>query len=355
MKPFFACLCITTSLTLAGPAFAQETNEQLAAAAESEVYVFTNLSVTQWDATLQGFAKHYPKIEVKIVDLGSSVFERYYADSASGVRTADMIVSGGGDNWLELAAKKNLMEFEAAGTANLPDWSKPLKGLYTYSADPAVIIYNKPQIGEKGPASIHELAALLEAKPDLAGKLSTPQLAGQFARGATWAWLSHNKDGWDVLGKLGPASRPEKTVGPIIEKVASGEYSAAYFVSGAALFSKLKQPAFASVVGWNYSSDGTSVIPRLMGVTANAKSPNAAKLLVNYLLSAEGQTTVGQGGATPYRAGIDKSLIKGVTYDDVVAGAGGEQNITRETLDEAYVKERQAFLDRWASIFKAKQ
>lgn len=335
--------------------FAQSAEEIEAARGEKELLVFTNLSADQWAATVAGFGKKYPWIEVKIVDLGSSVFERFYADSGSGVRTGDMIVSGGADNWLEFIRKGMLMEYEVSNAAELPAWSKPEKGLYTYSADPAVLIHSKPLLGDAGPKSVHDLARLLEAKPELAGRLSTSNIAGQFARGATWAWLDHNADGWDVLAKLGPATRPERTVGPVIEKVASGEYAAAYFVSGATLFGKLKNPAFASVVGWSYPTDGTPVIPRLMGIAAQAKAPNAAKLMVSYLLTGEGQTTVGEGGATPYRTDIDKSKIAGVTYQDIVEGAGGEANIARETPNEEYVAQRQSFLDRWRDAFKVEQ
>ncbi|RYE29253.1 MAG: extracellular solute-binding protein [Hyphomicrobiales bacterium] len=323
---------------------------------EKELYVYTNLSSVQWDATLKGFKRLHPDVAVSIVDLGSSVFERYYVDSASGVRTADLIVAGGGDNWLDITKKGRVLEYDSPQGAAMPDWSKPAKGVYTYSADPAVMIYNKPLLGKDGPKSLQALADLVVAKPTLAGKISTSQAVAPFARAANWAWLTHNKaDGWDVLAKLGPATRPERTVGPIIEKVATGEYSIGFFVSGAALFDRMRQPAFSAIVGWSYITDGTPIIPRLMAVVKDAKSPVAAKLMLDYLLTAEGQTTVGMGGATPYRDDVDRSKIKGVTYQDVVTALGSESAIAREVLDEDYLTKRQAFQDRWAALFKPKQ
>lgn len=323
-----------------------------ASRSEGELFVFTNLAAPQWTQSLKAFGALYPWVKVRIVDLGSEVFERYYAESASGGRGADLIVSGGGDNWLELVGKGMLMPYRSSEDAGLPGWSKPVPGLYTLAADPAVIIYNKRLIPEaEAPKSVHEIAALLAKRPDLANRLSTYAVAGQFGRGANWAWISRNPDAWDVLAKLGPATRPERTVGPMIEKVTTGEYALAWLVSGAALFEKLKSPAYRSILGWNYIADGTPVIPRRMGIVTTAKAPNAAKLLLDFLLSKDGQTAVGKDGATPYRPDIDKAAVQGLTYDAMVAGAGGETVLVREELSPDYVKARQGFLDRWKTVF----
>lgn len=351
----FKTLPLLLSLMGTGAACAQDLSADIEASkAEGELFVYTNLAADQWTATAEAFNKQYPWVDVKIVDLGSAVFERYYADAASGVRTGDMIVAGGADSWDEFLGKNKLAAFDAPGAADLPAWSKPVPGLYTYSADPAVIIYSKPQMGEKAPDSLHALADLA-ADPAMNGRMSMPTVAGQFARGATYAWVQHDPGAWDVLDRLGPVTRPERTVGPIIEKVASGEYVAGYFVSGATLFGKMKNPAFSSVVGWSYPKDGTPVVPRLMGVTTDAKSPAAARLMVSFLVSPEGQATVGMGGATPYVAGVDKAKVAGVTYDDVVAGAGGENMIAIDAPGKATTEQRQQFLDHWNSKFRTEK
>ncbi|MET0430358.1 MAG: ABC transporter substrate-binding protein [Microvirga sp.] len=223
--------------------------------------------------------------------------------------------------------------------------------MYTFAADPAVLIYNKRLIPEAAaPRSVHDIAALVAAKPELKNRISTYSVSGQFGRAANWAWIQKNPDAWDVLAKLGPITRPERTVGPMIEKVTTGEYALAWLVSGAALFEKLKSPAYASILGWSYIADGTPVIPRRMGIVTTARSPNASKLLVDYLLSRDGQTAIAKDGGTPYRDDLDPGSVTGLTYGALVKAVGSD-GLVREELSAEYVAARQAFLDRWKSTF----
>lgn len=348
-------LATAALMAFAHPGMAEPAAADIEASrAEAELLVFTNLSANQWEPNVKAFNATYPWIDVSIVDLGSSVFERYYADSASGVRTGDMIVAGGADNWENFSAKGGIAAFAAPAGETLPEWSKPIAGVYTYSADPTVMIYNKALIGDVKPASLLQLADMVAKDPSLANRISMPTAHAPFGRGATYALVEKDPAMWDVLDVLGPVTRVERTVGPVIEKVASGEYVVGYFISGAALFSRLKNPAFSSIVGWSYPQDITPVVPRLMAVTSAAKSPASARLMVDFLLTPAGQTAIGTGGATPYVEGIDKAVITGVTFQDVVAGAGGEDKIAFDPPGSATPEQRQQFLDRWNAKFSNK-
>ena len=59
------------------------------------------------------------------------------------------------------------------------------------------------------------------------------------------------------------------------------------------------------LLNYRYFADATTLPARGVGVTTAAASPNAAQVLVNYILSEEGQTATCDGGFTPYREGVD--------------------------------------------------
>src|SRR5690606_32307562 len=107
------------------------------------------------------------------------------------------------------------------------------------------------------------------------------------------------------------------------DKIASGEYLMGYFMSSTIVFPN--QAQLDKVVGWNYIKDATPLFLRGMGVPKNAPQPNAGKLMLDYILSHEGQVNVGRGGFTPYRDDVTAAETP-VTYKGVLDEVG-EDNI----------------------------
>lgn len=318
---------------------------------EKDLVVYSNLQLSNWKDALEGFKALYPWIEVKIVDLGAETFERYYAESASGGRGADLIVSGGADSWVEFVHKDGPLPYVSPEASGLPAWSMPYPGVYTLATDPAVLVYNKRVIAEKdAPTSLHAVADLLARRPELKNRLSTQSVAVPFGRAAQWAWVQHNPDAWQVFDRLGPASRPERAVGTIIEKITTGEYALAWFVNASALFDKLRDPARRSLIGWSFIADGTPLVPRRLAVPRTARHAASARLLLDYLVSRPGQVAMGRTGVTAYRADVRKSDVLDYTYDAIVAEAGAA-GIALERDDAAYAKGRDAFVERWRQSF----
>src|SRR3546814_14427747 len=87
----------------------------------------------------------------------------------------------------------------------------------------------------------------------------------------------------------------------MISKVAAGETVAAYFVSGIALFPKMDK-TLGKVIDWHFPKDGTPVFLRGISVPRHASHPNAARLMLDFILSRDGQVAVGQGGLKIGRA-----------------------------------------------------
>jgi iron(III) transport system substrate-binding protein len=353
-----AVLGITTAAAQALPGYYPKSYSSIVEGSkkENKLVVYSIMAAYNWKPVLEGFKKMYPWIEVQTLDLGSSeVFERYYSERASGSRTGDLIIAGAVDKWLQLLAKGEAIDYTSAEIDKLPKWSVPRKGLYTVSADPMVIVWNNAIVPEADrPKSLADIGRLAQAKPaEYKNKITTYNAATEaFGLNINWAYTKkYGEKSWDLLGQLGKVVRPERSAGPMIEKVTAGEYKIAYFVSGIVLFPKLDDPARAKLLGWAYPTDGTPIVLRGMAIPKGSTNVNSAKLMLDYILSHEGQVGFGKGGLTPYREDVQASEVPRATYAGVVKAVGGEQNVVRVEYDDDVMTKGQAFQERWKKTF----
>ena len=121
-----------------------------------------------WRPILDAFNKIYPWIKVQTLDLGSSeVFERFYAEQAAGKSEVDIVLSHNGATWLDFIKKGNVAPFTSAEDSKLPAWTKPAPGIYTISADPYMVAYNKLLLPEdQWPKSMADIVKLVKDNPD---------------------------------------------------------------------------------------------------------------------------------------------------------------------------------------------
>src|SRR5690606_19907470 len=114
-------------------------------------------------------------------------------------------------------------------------------------------------------------------------------------------YLQRNgEEGWAALDVLGPQTRLEMSAGPMLAKLASGEYKVAYFAGGVVALPKMKDPGASKVMGWSFIDDGTPLFMRMMAIPKAAPNQNSGKLLLDFILSHDGQAAFGRGGLTPY-------------------------------------------------------
>lgn len=310
------------------------------AKSEDPLLIYTNLSPEIWEKIIVGFHVTYPDIKIETVDLGSELFERYRAERSSGTKSADLIVTSASENWKEFMESDYLLDYKSAEADKLPEWASPKQGLYTVTADPMLILYNKFVVPESDiPKSIADMAALIERRPELKSKVTTYNIANPFGLALNWGYIARDAKNKDVLSALGAEARPERSAGPMFEKIGTGEYAMGYFVSSATTFSRLKDPARAAVVGWSFISDGNPLVLRGAGIPNSAKSVNSAKLMLDFLISVEGQKALGQGGVTPYRTEVKKADVANYTYSDIAEAVGGEDNIVLIGYDKPYLSD----------------
>jgi iron(III) transport system substrate-binding protein len=330
-----------------------------AGAAEGNVLVYGNLPAPVWVPVIEEFQRRYPTITVETLDLGDELYERYLAESATGVPTADIILSSGIGKWLEFSGRGEMVEYETPEGDMIPDWARPLPGVYVISADPYLMAYNTTLLpeGAEPPTSMADVTALVEEFPEeMNGRLSTFDAS----RGATgqaifYAWIrEHGDAGWDMLDIVGPATRPETGVGIMMDKLLAGEYAVGYFASASGVIRILGAPGADQISGYGLIEDGTPIMMRGAGITRAASNPNAARLFLDFMLSRDGQLLFSEANLTPYREDIAPSEVTHYTFGGIAEEIGAE-NINLVEYDQAMLDEYDTFVARWLQSIRSGQ
>ena len=283
---------------------------------EGTLVVYGNPNAQQWEPVLEAFAEAYPWVTVETFDLGGAeAFQRFLTEEATGSATADMIVNTDGAGWLDLVERGKVVDYVDPQLAELPDFALAAPGVYAMSVDPLIGVFNDRALPEaEQPETLAELAAMAD---DLDGRIGTIDVENGQAGLGTYGYTDERGDAaWQAFDELGPHTKVDDGSGALLGKLQSGEYVAAFMASGS-IRALIEGTATGDVLGYRYLTDATVLPTRGMGVTTAAEAPNSAKLLVNFLLSQEGQVASCAGGFTPYRDDVecDQSLA---AIEDVV-------------------------------------
>lgn len=323
-----------------------------AATTEGSLLIYTNMGQKNWQLVIEGFRAKYPGITVDILDVGSrESIERYLAESSTGVATADLIATASQPGWLDMQARGQIMDYASPEAGNWPDWSKPFPGLYTVSADPLVFAWSAMNVPEDQRAhSFTEFVELAqENKGAWANRVTTySPISSPFGYVAHYYFVKHHGEekAWAWLDALGALPlRMETTGGPQMEKVTSGEYVVSYFMSGITVWPRVDEAGRGQFLDWNYIEDGQPMMIRGIGIPKASTHPEAAKLMLDYILSEEGQIAFGKGGLTPARPGVQPGDGVRATYSSVVEEVG-EENIIMLGYDPEMMQGYEAFQTR---------
>jgi iron(III) transport system substrate-binding protein len=290
-------LCLAASRAEAGAN--PRTSSQIVAAAEKEgsvvVYATTDSAIAA--PLLKDFAALYPKIKVEYNDLNSTeLYNRFVSEVAAGGGSGDLLWSSSMDLQMKLANDGYAAEYASPERDQLPSWAAWKGEAYGTTFEPLVFVYNKRLLKpEEAPQTHAELVKALRTQKDrFKGKVTAydPERSGV-------GFLLITQDAridpaFDEAAKAyGAASiKLYTSIGAMLERVSSGEHTIAFniFASYAAARQK-KDPSLAVV----FPKDYTLVMSRIALVPKAAKHPNAARVFLDYLLSARGQELVAHG------------------------------------------------------------
>lgn len=330
-----------------------------ASKSERGLLIYSNVAEYNWRDILAGFRARYPWIKVETLDMGpSEVFERYYSETAAKRNSADLIVSGAPDAWQRFVSRDGVTEYRSPETEHLPNWTIPLPGVYTFSTDPMILVYNKVLLKpEEHPKGVGDLVALGARDPGrFRGKLTTYDASSHpFAYAIHWSVIADQKPGgWDFYSKLAPMTRPETGGATMLDKVTAGEYLAAYYTSAITVFPHMGERGRDKIVGWTLPADGTPVMIRGLAITKATKSPASSRLMLDYLVSHDGELAAARGGMTPYREDIELDEVPYLTFAEVTRRVGGPSNVVLIGYRKEMLGGYRPFIERWNALFKVK-
>ena len=341
------------------PAYYPDSYKNIIEATKNEqgLVIYSALNESTWKPVIETFTGHYPWINVTVINLGANeVFDRYAADSLTGERNADLILSYAPEGWLNFANSGQIEPYLSEEDFYVPPWAKLAPGIYTIASDPMVLLYNKDEL-PRPPLRASELKELIESDPDqFTGKITSYD-AAQNSTGlaVNWFWISKlGETGWELLNRVGETDPLLKTSSSsMVSSILNGDSSLGIFVSPISFLSELD---LHPELGWRYIKDGQPILMRSIAITKQAKSPNSARLMVDFLLSQEGQIALALGGLTPFRPDIANVDIfdssdgnqRYIHFNQVIEEVGLD-NLIFITLDPEMnnPEKRSAFIEKW--------
>jgi iron(III) transport system substrate-binding protein len=282
--------------------------ENVVAAAQKQgrLSIYASTDAREVAELLRDFRSLYPQIRVDYADLNSTeLYSRFIAEVAAREGTADLLWSIAMDLQIKLVNDGYALAYASPEKPNLPEWAVWKNEAYGVTAEPVVMVYNKRLMPPADVPSTHgDLERLLRTNPAYVGKVGTfnPERSG-----AGFLYITQDvqvtRDTWALARAMGKAKVQLYTsTGAIIERVASGEHLIAYNVVGPyALERQARDPSVGVVLPRDY----TLVASRIALIPADARSPDAAKLFLDYLLSRRGQQMLARRYMTPVRDDVE--------------------------------------------------
>jgi iron(III) transport system substrate-binding protein len=88
-----------------------------------------------------------------------------------------------------------------------------------------------------------------------------------------------------------------------------------------------------------------------MAIPKEVTNVNSTNLMLDYILSDDGQIGFRKGGLTPYRADVLPSEVPCFTSGSIIKKLGGEDKIVCPEYDERTLKAGTDFQARWKKAF----
>ncbi len=260
---------------------------------EKGLVIYSNALLSAMQGVTKAFQAKYPWIHVTVSDDEDPVvFSKYAAEHATGVRTADILIASAPGLWVGAVDSGFLQPFTPAGISGFPSFTSQGKGLYIFSPDPAITIYNKVVL--KGQAPPSTVAQITQDGIDKKYKVATYAINNNFGYSVFWGFV--HQQGWGALDKLGQIAQTPGDGDVLGNDVAQGGYGVAVFESGLVRGPIEASATYRKLVGWEYTKDFTPLIPRGIGITAGAASPDSARLFLDFVFSDPGQQALCDAG-----------------------------------------------------------
>lgn len=327
-----------------------------ASKSEPPLIVYSSISDDEIAPQIEGLRARYPWIQVQHLESsGAGVLERYLSDVGTNADTASLLMTPGGDGWLRLVEQNQIVDYRSPEAGAFLPSEQPHPGLHRISNDPIVFMWNKLLLPENlRPTGFADFAEKVAANPEVfSGKMAgySPSLTG-FGYNVVWHLAQHHGEKiWDWYKVIAPISKFERSTGTVQEKVLAGEYVLGYYVASKSTVAAIRNnPDVAQVLEYGIMTDGTLLFSVEGAITASGKSPNAAKLMLDYLLSKEGQVRLAKVGSLPARTDLTKEDVDGWQTMSDITSKVSKENIFYTSSNPKMVEDYNAFIAKWNEI-----
>lgn len=272
---------------------------KIMAAAKKEGKVVYYAAQPVLDRIVPAFKKAYPDIAIEALrGVSATLVAKVEQERASGADGADIYSTTEVGWMLGLSKQGLLLAPSGPGLVGYPAQHVLDGTVVTLAREPAIMLYNKQLV----PVAPKTYADML--RPEFRGRIGTSVLAATLVV-AWYDWVEKNQ-GPDFLAKL-RAQNPKLYNGsvPLAQAVASGEILVSTFGIPTATVSLIAKGAPVAMVIPSPAFGSTHTV----AVFRWAKRPNAGLVLMDWLMSEEGQSVwVGQSETGSPRPGIPRSL-----------------------------------------------
>jgi ABC-type Fe3+ transport system substrate-binding protein len=266
--------------------------------ASGTLHIHGSTDVAPFLPILEQFSAGNPDLFIRYEQRGTNDIYTKAAEACdSGRASADLLVSSSIDQQVKLVNDGCAQPHVSAGTAAVPDWAKWRDEVFGLTRELAVIVYNKQLVPASDvPASRFDLIALLRRPGGrYSGRIATYDIERS---GLGYLFAFADSQAATTFGRLIEAFGRNNVVATccsaeIIDGVAEGRYLVAYNLLGSYALARSREDGRIGIVP---PSDYTLVVSRAALVPAHAGNPEAARRLIDYMLSAEGRRLFSASG-----------------------------------------------------------
>jgi iron(III) transport system substrate-binding protein len=298
------CLITFLIFVWGGGAHAQGDIAPLIAGAkqDKEVVWYTTTSAGDNQAIVAGFTKKYPFLKVQVLrSTGEKLRQRVLTETAANQYFSDVLSVSSMEMGL-LKSKNLLQPYDPPEAASYPAATKDKEKFFTaIYARNFVMGYNTAMVAEKD-------------RPKDWPDLLHPKWKSKFGIDEEeFEWYGTLVDYWgrEKAGKFIKALAAQQPVlrrghSLLAQLLAAGEFPIALVFP----FEIEQLKRRGAPVEWANGSDPIVTSINVVALSARAPHGNAGKLLINYILSEEGQTIIKNVSRVPIRPGVKPNVAK---------------------------------------------
>ncbi|WP_046864214.1 ABC transporter substrate-binding protein [Microvirga massiliensis] len=261
-------------------------------APSGKLVLYTSQPNTDAQQTIDAFKVKYPDIEISFVRDGTPrILAKLRAEIQAGQPQADVLLIADSVTMESLRGEGLLLAHDEADISAYPaGLHDPQKHWFATKLITTGIVYNT-----KAPMKPSSWADL--AKPEAKGQVTMPSpLTSGAALIHTVTLTSNLPEGWkfyealEANGALAAGGN-----GDILKKVAGGEKLYGMIVD----FMPIREKAKGAPVEFVFPKEGVSAVTEPVAILKSTGNPEAAKALVDFLLSKDGQELAAKQGYVP--------------------------------------------------------